>query len=151
MSDFNLKKLKFSCQRCSSCCRINPGFVYLSLCDLTNLCNYFKLDSITFIEKYCRWVSSNDGDYYLCLLEKENNDCIFWAEGGCKVYQVRPVQCSTFPFWSYYLESTQRWNECSKLCPGINKGNLHYAEEIAAELKKYEDNHPLKRSEYIKM
>ena len=82
--------LHFSCTQCSHCCRHEPGFVYLSQKDLTNLCLYFNLKEQQFIEQYCRWVPYYDGSEVLCLLEKENNDCIFW-DSGCAAYGARPV------------------------------------------------------------
>src|SRR5574344_288995 len=100
MSCFYDKGLHFSCQKCSHCCRIDPGFVYLSQSDLTNLCQWFKFTQEQFISMYCRKVPYYDGTTVLSLREKKNYDCIFW-DNGCTVYGARPVQCSTYPFWSW--------------------------------------------------
>lgn len=139
--------LKFSCQRCSCCCRIDPGFVYISHKDLTNLCNCFKLSEISFIKKYCRWVPYYDNSEVLCLLERTNYDCVLW-NNGCTAYLARPVQCSTYPFWSFLLDSRNDWNDNEKYCPGINKGQNHSKEEIECQLKKYNENEPIRRNEY---
>ena len=66
----------------------------------------------------------------MSLIEKINYDCVFW-DNGCTVYQARPVQCITYPFWPVIIESELRWNKESNNCPGINKkGNLTVNDKI---------------------
>jgi Fe-S-cluster containining protein len=65
------------------------------------------------------------------LLEKPNLDCIFYdREKGCTVYEDRPKQCRTWPFWDIIVLSPRTWQESAQSCPGMNKGPLHSAEEI---------------------
>ena len=148
MSTFYDNGLRFECNRCSCCCRIKPGFVYLSRRDLTNLCIWFKLNDKTFIEKYCRWVIFYDNTEVLCLKETEAYDCVLWSKDGCTAYENRPVQCSTYPFWSHFLEHECDWDDNERDCPGINKGRLHTKEEIEAQLNEYENNEPLRRTDF---
>eukprot|EP00536_Pseudo-nitzschia_multiseries_P007499 jgi/Psemu1/18089/gm1.18089_g len=39
--------------------------------------------------------------------------CVFLDRetNRCGIYEVRPVQCSTYPFWSNMLESERHWND----------------------------------------
>ena len=142
--------LQFSCNRCSACCGQSPGFVYLSFSDLTNLCQYFKIDVKEFISVYCRWVQYYDNTEVLCLKEKTNYDCILWKEGaGCTAYGSRPIQCSTYPFWSWMIESKESWDNCEKDCPGINKGRLWSKEEIEKQKSLYDGNEPIHRNEIV--
>ena len=136
--------LFFSCQRCSNCCRLEPGFVYLSQNDLTKLLDWFSLEKDAFIADYCRWTPYYDGSEVLALKEKKNYDCIFW-NNGCTVYPVRPLQCTTFPFWDYIIHDANTWNECSKDCPGINKNTFHSPDEIAEKAFLTRRNIPIKR------
>lgn len=142
MPNFIENGLNFSCQRCSCCCGKEPGFVYLSQTDLTNLCLWFKLSEGDFIKKYCRTIPYYDGTEVLCLKEKENYDCILW-DNGCTAYKARPIQCSTYPFWSKILSSEFMWKEEESSCPGINKGKLWKKEEILEQLNKYKNNKPI--------
>ncbi len=137
--------LNFSCKQCSACCRHDPGFVYLSQEDLSNLCVLFSLSQDDFIRQYCRVVPYYDGTEVLCLQEKSNYDCIFW-ENGCKVYPARPIQCSTYPFWTFILESKTSWDKESDSCPGINSGNLLKNDEICDRMNRYKHNRPLRIS-----
>ncbi|MBR5934412.1 MAG: YkgJ family cysteine cluster protein [Treponema sp.] len=131
---------------CSACCRLSPGYVYLSQRDLTSLSQWFKLSEEEFIEKYCRWVGYYEGKQALALIELKNYDCIFWKkDSGCMAYGARPLQCSTYPFWSWILESRETWNSISKDCPGINRGKHWTKEEIEEQRFLYVHNQPVTR------
>jgi len=136
MSDqpFYAAGLRFSCRRCSSCCRHESGFVYLSENDLSRLANGFKMDYTGFITTWCRWVPFDRGAMRLALKEKSNFDCIFWKD-GCTVYHARPLQCRTFPFWDTVACSSESWEAAGYSCPGINTGELHKGKEIDALLR----------------
>ncbi len=121
--------LKFSCKRCSACCRYETGFVYLSKEDIERLALETKMDYSLFIKTYCRETEDWQGRAVISLKEKSNNDCIFWDE-GCKVYAARPLQCITFPFWESILSSAEAWKTAASGCPGMNSGRLWRAEEI---------------------
>ncbi|MCL2127385.1 MAG: YkgJ family cysteine cluster protein, partial [Treponema sp.] len=102
--------MRFSCTRCSTCCRKESGFVYLSEKDLSRLAEKFKMGYTEFIKTWCRWVPFYRRRDRLSLREKSNFDCIFWGdseksaasdegggrEGGCTVYSARPLQCRSF-------------------------------------------------------
>jgi Fe-S-cluster containining protein len=124
-SQFYTGGLKFSCKRCSACCRHEPGFVFLSEKDLELLSEKMKMDKLKFIKKYCRWGVQYPADndiLSLSLKEKANLDCIFW-ETGCTVYDARPLQCRTYPFWQPIVSSKQNWEMTSVVCPGINNNS----------------------------
>lgn len=142
--------LNFGCARCSFCCGHSPGFVYLSKRDLSELCAFFNLTAKEFVSKYCRWADYYYGRKVLALLEKENYDCILW-ENGCSAYKARPVQCSTYPFWSWMLENRKTWDECAADCPGMNKGRLWTFEEIEENRKAYDSNKPLFMEEVLEI
>ncbi|MCQ2981557.1 MAG: YkgJ family cysteine cluster protein [Treponemataceae bacterium] len=143
---FYREGLCFQCQQCSHCCCDEPGYVYLSRRDLDALLGVTGMRQQKFIDTYCRFVPYYDGTEVLCLQEKDNYDCIFW-ENGCSVYAGRPVQCSTYPFWTYILDSRNAWNEESKECPGINKGSKISGTEIENQRIMYHNNIPLRRGE----
>lgn len=69
-----------------------------------------------FVEKYTRLV---DGE--ISLKEHPRNyDCVFLRDNKCLVYNARPRQCRTFPFWSENLRSKEAWEETRERCEGIN-------------------------------
>lgn len=133
--------LAFECQRCSACCRHEPGFVFLSQADLDALCAGTGMDEDAFIAVYCRWVPWEGGVEILSLKEKANNDCIFWGDKGCEVYQNRPYQCSSYPFWGSILRDKKYWEDCARDCPGIGKGAI-IPGDVIESLIEGRSNHP---------
>ncbi len=126
--------LQFECTRCSACCRHDPGWVFLSRNDLEKLCRATGLGEREFIDTWSREVDIG-GFKRLSLKEKPNFDCIFWNDGGCSVYEHRPLQCSTYPFWSANLFSRAVWDDLEKSCPGIDRGRRSSRNEIDTLLK----------------
>lgn len=127
--------LNFECQRCSRCCRHEPGYVFLSARDLSSMCRTARMGEEEFRDMYCRVVEIA-GTSRLSLKEKSNYDCIFWENGSCLVYAARPLQCRSYPFWSPFLLSRQTWDNLEKDCPGVNRGRLHRKKEIDNWLKR---------------
>ncbi len=127
--------LKFECQRCSACCRHDPGYVYLSALDFIRLRSFLGLDFAEFFNKFIRMVDVGSG-YAVSLKEKSNYDCIMWSPNGCSVYEARPVQCSTYPFWNSIIESAGSWAMEALECPGINKGELISQKTILEKVNK---------------
>jgi hypothetical protein len=69
----------------------------------------------------------------LSLREKSNYDCILLdGQGRCIAYELRPLQCRTWPFWPSNLRNPGAWQEAASRCPGIGRGPLIPCEEIEA-------------------
>ena len=133
--------LNFECQRCRYCCSVEPGYVFLSEKDLERLSSFFGLERDDFIRTYCRLVDY--GQYSLVsLTERSNYDCEFLSPEGCTVYEARPEQCRTYPFWANIVQSEENWNNEKMYCRGIGKGRKVSADEIRRELEKGEKNAP---------
>jgi len=122
---FYAQGLRFSCTRCSACCRHESGFVFLSEEDASRLGTALNMEYKEFAEAFCRWVPLENGIERLSLKEKPNYDCIFWVQDrGCSVYEARPAQCRAFPFWASVLDSEESWEAAAAGCPGIGRGPL---------------------------
>jgi Fe-S-cluster containining protein len=121
---FYAEGLRFSCKRCSSCCRHESGYVFLCREDLDTLAAVQGVKAEEFIAAWCRWVSFGQGPEYLSLKERANYDCIFWKE-GCMVYAGRPLQCRTFPFWDSIVASPAAWGKAGLECPGMGQGEFY--------------------------
>ncbi len=128
MNDFYDTGLSFSCTQCSGCCRHEPGFVFLSENDLQKMTTRLKLTKKKFIKTYCS-VADLMGVKRLTLIEKSNNDCIFWDK-GCTIYEDRPLQCKSYPFWAHNLINQETWDTVKKSCPGTGHGKRHSKADI---------------------
>lgn len=133
--------LAFDCSRCSACCRHEPGLVLLSAADLRLLLDHLGLDFKGFFAKYCRLVPLGGGTA-VCLKETREYDCIFW-KNGCTVYESRPVQCRTYPFWPGVVDSREDWNREAGRCPGMGRGPVRPRAEIEEALWAYRRNSPI--------
>jgi hypothetical protein len=134
---FYARGVRFSCERCSACCRGEPGYVFLTKDDLRRLLARLGLEFKAFFRGYCALVDVGTG-MALSLREvpRENgsNDCVLWGAGGCEVYEERPIQCSTYPFWSSIMESRESWRREALSCPGIDSGETRSREYIEERL-----------------
>ncbi len=101
--------------------------------EMTAMAKELEMTAEQFKKDYCRRVSFK----YSLRERKPSNDCIFLVnrpEGGkyCEVYNSRPLQCRTWPFWKTNLASKLSWQSAAEDCPGINKGRLFSIDEIEA-------------------
>ena len=85
------------------------------------------LNRSTFVANFVRSVGPKKS-----LIELPNGDCIFFDREikGCKVYEERPVQCRTWPFWDSNIDTANSWKKTAKFCPGCNKGETYTVAEI---------------------
>jgi len=134
--------LRFECARCSACCRYEPGYVFLSADDLRRLHARSGLPFRAFVGAFLRTVDIGTG-LAISLKEKPNNDCILWSDGGCAAYESRPIQCATYPFWPGILDSHDDWQDEAGSCPGIGKGPIIGAGEIAERFARKRANRTL--------
>jgi Fe-S-cluster containining protein len=109
---------------------------------MDRLCAKTSLSQEQFIHRYCHTV--NMGSFKLVsLLEQPNYDCIFLKEGRCSVYDARPIQCRTYPFWPAIMDDAESWKEEGQSCPGIGEGRHYSREEIDELLSLQRGREPL--------
>jgi len=135
MKDFYGQKwysegLSFECQRCGACCAGEPGYVWVAPAEEARIAEFLGLTLAEFAAKYLRKAGSHES-----LIELPDGRCIFYADQTCTIYPVRPLQCSTFPFWRSIIASPETWWRCREKCPGMGKGRLYSAGEIEEILR----------------
>ena len=58
--------------------------------------------------------------------KEEDGSCIFLNdEGLCNIYEARPVQCSTYPFWPRIMASRGAWNSEVRLEGDVPEGTTN--------------------------
>ena len=106
--------------------RGEPGYVWLAPGEAEKIAEFLCLTTENFLKKYTFDVNGR-----ISLNEKKNYDCIFLdRKKGCQIYEVRPQQCSSYPFWPEVLGSVEAWLLEGHFCPGINRGRVISFEEI---------------------
>jgi len=113
-------KFKFNpkaCEECGGkCCIGESGYIWVNPLEMQKIANFLKLSVDDFKNIFLKKV-----EYKYSLKEKPFEGgyaCIFFDEKNrnCSIYDVRPHQCRTFPFWDYFKTNI---SEVKKECPGI--------------------------------
>lgn len=119
--------VRFQCQGSGRCCvsRGEFGFVYLTKDDRARMAKLLKMTAGAFTRKYCK---KTDGVWH--IKDAEGPECLFLKKNRCEVYEARPMQCRTWPFWPEVMNAKSWSREVKAFCPGIGKGRLIKADEI---------------------
>jgi len=114
--------LRFECQpSCGACCSNHDdySFVYLENDDPARIAAHLGLDADEFLRRY---TEVDDGHI---VLRMDQPACPFLDGTRCTIYDVRPRQCRTFPFWPETLRTRAAWRKLRRFCPGIDTGPRH--------------------------
>jgi Fe-S-cluster containining protein len=107
------------------------NYVYSTRSERLAIARHLGLSLSEFERKYCEKVGA-----HLSFIS-EDNACVFLKDGKCSVYQHRPAQCSTFPFWPELLRDKDTWEEdVASFCPGVGQGPVHDQDEIEAVMRR---------------
>ncbi len=124
--------LHFKCTGCGDCCTGAPGYVWLKEFEIQAIAAEMNLEVPTFVKLYVRKVGARRS-----LVEYDNGDCVFFDTKSrkCTIYDSRPEQCRTWPFWDSNLKTPETWAEACRDCPGSGEGKLYQLEEIKKQAK----------------
>ena len=106
-----------ACNTCEGrCCTGESGYIYVTKDEIKAIAEVLNLDinelRVKYLFKKGYKYSIEDLKY------NDSYECVFYdrESNGCKIYDARPSQCKTFPFWDYYKS---RVDELKEECPGI--------------------------------
>lgn len=119
--------LRFQCTQCGDCCTGAPGYVWVNKAEIEALAAQVGMTVPDFEAKYVRDVGVRKS-----LIEYENGDCVFFDNQArkCTVYEARPRQCKTWPFWDSNVRTPAAWEQTCEACPGSGKGKVYSVEEV---------------------
>ena len=132
--------LRFTCTSCGNCCTGPPGAVWVTIEETKAMASKLGVQADVFLRTHVRRIGSR-----LSLTEQlteYGHDCVFLdrqsipGKAICGVYEARPVQCRTWPFWPENLLDRQAWDQArhDTPCPGMGHGRHHSAEQILVQL-----------------
>jgi Fe-S-cluster containining protein len=105
----------FSCG--GACCIGESGYIWAKYSEIEDMAQFLELTVENFAKMYLRKVKHR---YSLTekMIGEDNFACIFFdmEKKQCGIYDVRPSQCRTFPFWEQFKSNEQ---EVRDECPGI--------------------------------
>lgn len=108
--------LRFKCTGCGQCCTGSPGYVWISPNEAQAMADHLKISLDEFLRKYTRRI----GNRVSLKEHSKTYDCVFLQGKKCTLYDVRPKQCRTFPWWPENLSSPESWKETAMRCEGVN-------------------------------
>lgn len=122
--------VRFQCQGSGKCCVSHGeyGNVWLTIEDRRRIAKHLKMTTREFTSKHCE---RSDG---LFRLKEEEANCRFLKGKSCGIYEARPVQCRTWPWWPEVMNAKTWKKEVAAFCPGIGKGRVWTKEEIEKDI-----------------
>lgn len=129
--------IRFECIECGNCCGGGPGFIWVNDEEKALIAQFLNIDENELKREY---LTTHMGR--CSIKEQKNYDCIFLDSESkrCKIYEVRPKQCSIYPFWTSLLENRKIWDYYAERCPGMDKGK-HYTAEMIRQLVREDIEH----------
>ncbi len=112
---FEKKKRDFECLKCGDCCAV-PGEVFLTLKEGEKMAKLLKMGFEEFKEKHMKKVWQQH-----MLKMPYKGGCTFWVDKNCSVYEARPEQCRTFPYWPELVKNHEDWKSIESYCAGAKK------------------------------
>ncbi|MEM9251591.1 MAG: YkgJ family cysteine cluster protein [Planctomycetota bacterium] len=126
------KGLSFTCTQCGNCCTGPSGFVRFTNAEAKAMADRLGLTVADFRKRYTRQVAGRPS---LTEIKRGRDyDCVFLTrdehgKAGCSIYEVRPKQCRTWPFWPENIGSPREWADAGATCPGMQNGGKFYPAE----------------------
>ncbi len=107
-----------ACDACEgNCCIGESGYIWINKAEITKLASHLNLSidelGLQYLKKVGYKYSIKER-----VLDENNYACVFFdlEKKQCSIYEARPSQCRTFPFWNYFKENI---NEVKEECPAI--------------------------------
>jgi len=109
--------LRFECTQCGRCCSGAAGYVWVTSAEISALAALLELPLDELGRRYLRRV----GTRHALLENQATGDCVFLSDGRCSVYQARPAQCRSYPWWPANLTDRAAWGRAATECEGIDE------------------------------
>jgi Fe-S-cluster containining protein len=119
--------LRFECTQCGNCCTGSPGFVWVDEEELAAIARHVNRSIGEIRLMHTRLARGR-----VTLREHANGDCVFLDPRTrlCSIYEARPKQCRSWPFWKSNIASQDAWEQTGKVCPGCGQGDFVSAAEL---------------------
>jgi Fe-S-cluster containining protein len=106
------------CNSCKgNCCIGESGYIWINSQEIQALAFHLKISSEDLKTRYLNKIEYKYSIKEIKLASNNYACCFFDLDKKqCSVYDVRPNQCRTFPFWDYFKENEE---EVYKECPAI--------------------------------
>ena len=107
-----------ACDTCAgNCCIGESGYIWITEKEINVLAMHLNITQEELRIKYLNKISYKHSIKEVKLSE-DNFACVFFnlEKRQCSIYEARPRQCRTFPFWEYFKKNIK---EVYEECPAI--------------------------------
>lgn len=125
---------------CGNCCTGPPGYVRFTREEGRRIAERLGVTHEQFIERYTQPTSA--GRSFAEVETEHGFDCVFLDRASipgkaiCSLYEDRPTQCRTFPWWPEHMSSKNAWERLAGECEGVGRGDFIPADHITRELQR---------------
>lgn len=106
------------CSQCSgNCCIGESGYIWISPAEVEALALFLNMNTQELINRYLFKVGYKYSIKEI-KLDPNNYICCFFDlnKKQCSIYDARPNQCRTFPFWEHFKKNK---HEVLQECPAV--------------------------------
>jgi len=146
-----IEMIGFQCQGCKDCCRGIDNSVVVFPFEIRRILAATGLKWMEAVEPPSEGEWDSDGCFHTLewRLKKKEGSCQFCREDGCRIYEARPLLCSTYPF--FLDQGILCYSECrglgrmiepaaaKKLAERLIERNITEINEAISLLEKYHD------------
>lgn len=91
------------------------GYVYLNSKEVKALAVFLGMEEKQFKKQHTDWMPLIGHT----LKTPRTGGCIFLKNGKCGVYDARPSQCRSFPYWKDIMKESAELERAAGYCKGI--------------------------------
>ena len=129
---YDNRAICFACTGCGACCKREDGEVYLTQQELGAIERFLTAHGRAFPVTHIN--QESEGLWSIPI--PTGGACPFLDEANrCSIQEVKPWQCSAYPFWPEVMSSEEAWEEEARFCEGMNRGERHSTQQIEATMK----------------
>jgi Fe-S-cluster containining protein len=148
-----IREMGFACLSCGECCAGDDNSVVVYPFEIRHIMDFTGESWLDTVEPPSLGEWDSDGNFHTLewRIKKCNGSCKFYSakDRGCIAYEVRPLLCSTYPF--YLDDGALRCSECrgiggriepaqaERIAALLKERNIVEIREAIALLEKYED------------
>lgn len=130
---FDDDPVRFECTLCGACCTGPSGFVLFSREEGERIAARLGISYAQFHDRYTHDTPAGRSLREVSVTDAEGqvqHDCVFLDRGSrpgslvCSLYEDRPTQCRTFPFWPQNMASKKSWQAVGLACEGVGRGGF---------------------------
>jgi Fe-S-cluster containining protein len=136
-AEWYARGLRFECTQCGRCCTGPPGYVGVTAQEAQAIADRLGLTLDAFYAQHAQ--RTRDGWSLGEVKTEHGYDCVFLdrttlpGRAVCGIYEDRPTQCRTFPWWPENLRTRRRWEALGRTCEGVGRGAVVPIEAIRVQ------------------